>query len=338
MTTYSQSPEDLDPDTGGSWLLSIPCTRQEGEALAEDLPAFLTLDTPPVLVSREVDAKRPDDWVLDCYFEAEPDAATIAALAALIPSFKGQPPAASYVAPDDWVTMSQTGLEPLSVGRFYIHTSHEAPHPTARNYCIDPAQAFGTGHHETTHGCLAMLDKLEVAGRRYFNIADIGTGTGLLAFAAWDLWPLATVLASDIDPVAVETARRYAAQNHVPIGTGRGAVDLFTASGSDHPVIWGRAPYDLLIANILAGPLVELAPGFGAIVADGGTLILAGLLQSQQARVAAAYRAQGFRLVEAVPRGEWPTLRFLKRRSYAYRRPTRASGRTSQPHGDYGEW
>jgi ribosomal protein L11 methyltransferase len=331
--TYSQSPDDP-----GTWLLSIPCTRQEGEMLAEDLPAFLSIDTPPVLVSREVDEKRPEDWVLDCYFEDEPDAATIRQLAALLPSFSGSLPAATYVAPDDWVTMSQTGLEPLRVGRFYIHTSYESPDPAARNYCIDPAQAFGTGHHETTHGCLAMIDKLEVAGRRFFNIADIGTGTGLLAFAARDLWPLAAVLASDIDPVAVATAERYAAQNHVPIGVGRGAVDLFTASGSDHPVIWGRAPYDLLIANILAGPLVELAPGFGAIVADGGTLILAGLLQSQQGRVAAAYRAQGFRLVEAAPRGEWPTLRFVKRRNYAYRRPTRASGRTSQGEGDYGEW
>ena len=334
MTTYSQSPDDQ-----GTWLLSIPCTRQEGEALAEDLPAFLALDTPPVLVSREVDAKRPEDWVLDCYFEAEPDAALIAQVAALLPSQKGKPlPKAIYVAPDDWVTMSQTGLEPLRVGGFYIHTSHEAPAKDARNYCIDPAQAFGTGHHETTHGCLAMLDKLERAGRRYFNVADIGTGTGLLAFAARDLWPQSAVLASDIDPVAVETAQRYAVQNHVPTGLGRGVVDLFTASGSDHPVIWGRAPYDLLIANILAGPLVELAPGFGAIVADGGTLILAGLLQSQQERVAAAYRAQGFRLVEAAPRGEWPTLRFVKRRNYAYRRPNRASGRTSQGEGDYGEW
>ena len=332
--TYSQSPDD-----GGSWLLSIPCTRDEGEMLAEDLPAFLALDATPVLVTREIDAQRPDEWVLDCYFEDEPDAALIAQLAALLPSYRGSPlPTVSYVAPDDWVTMSQTGLEPLSVGRFYIHTSHEAPAKDARNYCIDPAQAFGTGHHETTHGCLAMLDKLERAGRRFYNIADIGTGTGLLAFAARDLWPMAHVLASDIDPVAVVTARRYATENGVRQGYGRGQVDLFTASGSDHPIIWGRAPYDLLIANILAGPLVELAPGFGAITAEGGTLILAGLLRGQQSRVAAAYRAEGFRLVESAPRGEWPCLRFIKRPNYAYRRANRASGRTTQGEGDYGEW
>mgnify|MGYP000100189905 CR=1 FL=1 len=183
-----------------------------------------------------------------------------------------------------------------------------------------------------------MLDRMEQGGQRFRQIADIGTGTGLLAFAALHLWPNARCIASDIDPVAVDVAKRFAKDNSVDLGRNTGQLALVTASGTDHPLIKRRGPYDLLIANILAGPLTELAPAFAALIADGGTLILAGLLSNQAEKVTAAYAREGLRLVEKADRGDWPTLRLEKRKRYGWRRPERSSGRTSQKPGDTGEW
>ena len=175
-------------------------------------------------------------------------------------------------------------------------------------------------------------------GANFRHIADIGTGTGLLAFAAIHLWPHACATASDIDPVSVDVTVDNAAINGVALGTMPGKLALCVASGTDHPLLRERAPYDLLIANILAGPLTELAPSFAEVVADGGTLILAGLLNTQAETITTAYRRQGFRLAQRVDTGDWPCLRLLKRRRYGWERPLRASGRTSQPPGDFGTW
>jgi ribosomal protein L11 methyltransferase len=115
-------------------------------------------------------------------------------------------------------------------------------------------------------------------------------------------------------------------------------VSLCAASGTDHEMIQRRAPYDLIIANILAGPLIELAPAFAAIARDGATLILAGLLSTQRGAVAKAYRAQGFRLAESTASADWPCLRLVKRAGVGWKRPIRNSGRTSQAEGDFGTW
>ena len=146
------------------------------------------------------------------------------------------------------------------------------------------------------------------------------------------------VTASDIDPVSIDVTRENAAVNGVSLGRRSGQVALYVATGTDHPGIAARAPYDLLIANILAGPLVELAPSFASVIAEGGTLILAGLLDTQADKVASAYRRNAFLLVDRQDNGDWPCLRLVKRRHYGYRRPIRASGRTSQPPGDFGTW
>ncbi|MDI1296679.1 MAG: 50S ribosomal protein L11 methyltransferase, partial [bacterium] len=188
---------------------------------------------------------------------------------------------------------------------------------------IVAGRGFGTGLIETTAGCLTMLDRMRRVGMRVTNIADIGTGTGLLAFAALHLWPRATAIASDIDPVAVEISSQNAIANGVPVGAGSGQLALVTAAGAAHIAIIGRAPYDLLIANILAGPLIELAPSLCAVVADGGTIILAGLLNEQADAVIAAYRAQGMRLPEPSDRGHCPTLRLRKRPRIGWKRPQR---------------
>lgn len=323
-----------------TWKLILPCTRAEAEALNGDIAALAMMEPPPVLLTHEPDETRPEAWEAHAYFEERPDAASIALLQSLIPSAAKAKPRLEQLPDEDWVTISQRGLDPVSAGRFYVHTStNKGIVPIgARTFQIEASLAFGTGGHETTAGCLAMLDALKERGSRFDHIADIGTGTGLLAFAALHLWPRAYVSASDIDPVSVDVSADNADVNTVPLGQHPGQVALCVASGTDHELIQRRAPYDLLIANILAGPLIELAPSFAAILRDGGTLILAGLLSHQTDAVSRAYRAQGLRLAETRENGDWPCLRLVKRPSYGWKRPIRASGRTSQLPGDFGTW
>jgi ribosomal protein L11 methyltransferase len=298
-----------------SWRVTLPCTRAEAEALGEDISVFAALDAPPVLVTSEAEADRPDQWRLDAYFEDKPSAAMLKLVTALVPSAAGSKATAERVAEEDWVTLSQQGLEPIRAGRFLVHTpSHRGAAPTdSIAFEIDAGRAFGTGQHETTTGCLIALDRLKRQGARFADIADIGTGTGLLAFAALRLWPTARAIASDVDPVAVAVAAENAAINRIPLGRARGRLELATAAGMEHPRLRARAPYDLVVANILAGPLVDLAPSLAGVLAPGGRLILAGLLDLQAARVIAAYRREGMMPLFRIDRGEWPTLVLRKR-------------------------
>lgn len=304
------------PEREGSWKITLPCTKAEAEMLAGDLPEMAAFDPPPTLMTSEPNPDRPDDWQLDVYVETRPAKALVTAIAALVPSAAGMKPVITHIPEDDWVTLSQSGLEPIHAGRFFVHTPHNADHVPEgmTGFMIDAGRAFGTGHHETTTGCLMMLDQLKRGGLRFDDIADIGTGTGLLAFAARTLWPAARVIASDIDPVSIEVTAENAAVNGVPVGRGRGQVELAVAAGLAHRRLKARLPYDLLIANILAGPLIELAPVFANAVLPGGTVILAGLLDSQAEAVAQAYRRQGFYLAGQIVRGDWPTLRLVKRK------------------------
>ncbi len=203
--------------------------------------------------------------------------------------------------------MSQAGLQPIRAGRFTVHTPTYAPEPERINFEIDAGLAFGTGQHATTAGCLAALDRLEMAGEQFENIADIGTGTGLLAFAALKLWPQARCIATDIDPIAIDVSRDNAAINGVPLGHGTGELLLAVADGMDSPLLAARAPFDLIIANIVAVPLIELAPHFARSLNPVGTIILAGLLDTQAAAVIAAYEKVGLGLRDRGA-GEWPVL------------------------------
>ena len=322
------------------YKLTLPCTRAEAEMLNGDIAVLAMLEPPPALITREPDETLPEAWELNAYFEGKPDAASIALIQSLIPSAAGVVPLLEALADEDWVTISQQGQEPVSAGRFYVHSSNSAaPVPSgAVPFVIDASLAFGTGNHATTAGCLAMLDRMKRQGKRFDHIADIGTGTGLLAFAAMHLWPRAYATASDIDPVSVVVARDNAAINRVALGQQQGRLALCAASGTDHEMIQRRAPYDLVIANILAGPLIELAPALALIMAEGGSLVLAGLLARQTSAVATAYRKQGVHLLEVAESGDWPCLRLVKRRRYGWQRPVRTSGRTSQPPGDFGTW
>ena len=322
-----------------SWKLTLPCNRAEAEYISGDVPALSLLDPEPVIVTSEVD-EDADIWRVDAYFESKPGKAVIAAIQKEISSAAKAKAILEKMPDEDWVTLSQSGIEPVHAGRFYVHTAdNKGEVPTdARAFRIDAGLAFGTGTHETTAGCLAMLDRLKASGHNFRYIVDIGTGTGLLAFAALHLWPRSYATASDIDPISIDVTRDNAFLNGVAVGQQMGAVALCVAPGTDHEMIRRRAPYDLVIANILAGPLIELAPSIAKIIAPGGTLVLAGLLDRQQETVARAYRQQGFRLAQSVANGDWPCLRLVKRQRVGWQRPLRASGRTSQPPGDFGTW
>ena len=295
-----------------SWRVTLPCTRAEAEALGQDISVFAELDAPPVLVTSEAEG---DAWRLDAYFERKPTKADLATLRALVPSANAAPKV-ERVGDADWVTLSQAGLEPIRAGRFFVHTpAHRDKVPRdAIAFEIDAGRAFGTGQHETTTGCLIALDRLKAGGAHISNLADIGTGTGLLAFAALRLWPAARAIASDIDPVAVEVAAQNAAVNGVALGRARGQCELAVAAGMAHPRLKARAPYDLVIANILAGPLIALAPAIAGALAPGGRLILAGLLDRQAERVARAYRRHRLMPAGRIERGGWPTLVLRKAR------------------------
>ncbi len=294
-----------------SWRATLPCTRGQAEALPDAGDLFPIGEIPPVLVADEPDPSKPDDWLLHAYFDHEPSADELELLFRL-----GSGPAkVEQFGEDDWVRMSQSGLQPIRAGRFFVHTpTHRGTAPAgSTSFEIDASLAFGTGQHATTAGCLEALDRLEREGHRFTNLADIGTGTGLLAFAALALWPGARCIATDVDSIAIDVARDNAAINSVRLGHGAGELLLGVADGVDSPLLTARAPFDLIVANILAGPLIELAPGFAAALAPGGTIILAGLLDSQAKAVVGAYEEAGLSLALRQS-GEWPVVLLAKPR------------------------
>lgn len=290
-----------------SWRVTLPCTRAEAEAIPFADEAFADLDAPPTLLTDEPDPARPDDWLLHAYFAEEPEPEWLTRLAALAPT-RGATPVPEALPETDWVTLSQAGLEPVRAGRFHVATPLHAHRrrPGEIGLVIDAGLAFGTGQHATTSGCLRALSLLAKT-YRFDNVLDLGTGTGVLALAAARLWRRARVTASDIDPVSATVARANARTNAVPVGTGTGRVDVFAAPGMEDRRLRARAPYDLVIANILAQPLIDLAPRITASLSPGGFVVLAGLLDTQSVKVQAAYAARGLRRV-ATSGGEWPTL------------------------------
>lgn len=286
--------------------MTVPCTRAQGEAVADAEVLFQSSASPPVVVADEPNESKPDEWVIHAYFDTAPSDDELAELTRL---GTGEPVIEHLEDSTDWVTKSQQGLQPIRAGRFFVHTPmHYSDRPgDTVNFEIDAGLAFGTGQHATTAGCLQALDRLATSGGKFANIADIGTGTGLLAFAALALWPEAKCIATDIDPIAIDVTRENAAINAVKLGHGAGELLLAVADGMDSPMLDARAHFDLLIANILAGPLVDLAPAIAKALAPRGTIILAGVLDTQADAVAGAYEGQGMKLTDRGT-GEWPVL------------------------------
>ena len=297
-----------------AWKLAIHAPKQAVQAALAAHEVLDDWDAEIVLTGSEVAEHRPDDWVLEAYLPRRPSRADRNAVTALFRD--GAPAFTEEALPDtDWVTETQKQVAPIRAGRFHVHTRDYPAINEAgvMDFTIPATQAFGTGQHATTAGCLAMLDAMKRRGVTVRNLADIGTGTGLLAFAAMALWPRACATASDIDAVCGPVVAENAGLNTIAMGAGRGQLAMVIAEGMEHPLLAARAPYDLLIANILAGPLIGLAGDFADAVAPRGHLLLAGLLETQEPAVRAAYRAAGFRLAARQVRGDWPIL-WLRRR------------------------
>ncbi len=239
---------------------------------------------------------------IEALYDAEPDGQ------ALSRALGGLPVAVAPVADRDWVGYSQRGYRPLRVGRFYLHGSHDPPHPAGSLYdlTIDAGRAFGTGRHDSTRGCLVALDRLARGRwslhRRVRRALDLGCGSGILAFAMARAWAV-PVLAADIDPAAVAVTRRNARENRLAH-----LVRAVQADGFAATAIRRGGPYDLITANILARPLASLAPALAAALAPGGVTVLSGLLTHQEAMVRVAYRGQGLRLLSRTTLADWRTL------------------------------
>jgi ribosomal protein L11 methyltransferase len=210
----------------------------------------------------------------------------------------------------DWVTHSLEGLAQVKAGRFLVHGSHDLPQGIGGRIpiLIDAGLAFGTGHHGTTSGCLEMISEV-VRNEKPRNALDVGTGSAVLAIAIAKLAPIA-VLATDIDPIATKVARENVRVNGVAA-----RVSCETAVGMRHAAIQQGAPFDLIVANILARPLMELAPQLAAQLASGGSVILSGILAGQRQRVLAAYRQQALFHVKTLWRNGWVTLHLRGRRA-----------------------
>ena len=240
-------------------------------------------------------------WEVGGYFTEPPDAM---ALLLLSTALGAQPFVISELPETDWVAHVRRELAPVQAGRFFVYGSHDADKipPDAHPLLIEAAMAFGTGHHGTTLGCLRALDRLDKGGFAGRNVADIGCGTAVLAMAAARIWEK-PVLASDIDEVAVDVANSNVAANGL---TGR--VKCVEAAGFDHPDLHAAAPFDLVFANILKGPLIALAPDMAANIAPGGRAILSGILNEQAENVIAVYIQCGFNLVHREEIVDWTTL------------------------------
>jgi ribosomal protein L11 methyltransferase len=282
-------------------------TTLTGEPPAQGLAAAMERMTPePVGVGVFEVEDGSGLWEVGAYFVEPPAAATLDMLAM---AFDARPFAVSEVPDIDWVAKVRRELSPVDAGRFFVYGSHDRHLvPQGRiGLEIEATVAFGTGHHGTTLGCLLALDRLLTAGAQPANVADIGCGTAVLAMAAASTLRNAQVLASDIDAVAVEVALVNVAVNGLA-----GRVHCIEAAGFDHPDIAARAPFDLVFANILKGPLIELAPAMAAHVAPGGTVILSGLLVVQSVSIVEAYVSAGFNLQSQDDIGEWSTLRLVR--------------------------
>lgn len=309
------------PDT--CYVTRIDCTREEADRVASLDDLFADVTPMPSLVANETDGS----WELRLYTIGKPDPALLQRLCGLAPSGTGQVEVEALPA-TDWVALSEAGLEPINVGRFHIFArSHPGtPRPGQWPLAIEAGLAFGTGRHATTAGCLNLLQVL-TRNRKPRRILDVGTGSGILALAGLRLHRAARVVAADLDPLAVSVARANARANGLPLGWRRGQLALLVSAGVEARAIHRRGPYDLVFANILAGPLVALAPSLSATVARGGLLVLAGLLQPQRSRVAGAYRQRGFRFVRGDRRAEWPVLVLQRTRPASRRAGLRAARR-----------
>jgi len=276
------------------WKASVRAAMEEIEHLSNLLELTPCPSPQSVIVLTH---PHEDDAVIEAYYDEPADAAALSAIL-------GRDVTVEALPDQDWVKLSQEGLPPVRAGRFFVYGAHDKGRVPANveALAIDAGAAFGTGHHETTSGCLGALEWMNQVGYKPDNALDLGTGTGVLALAADRLWRI-PIIATDIDPVAIEVTRE-----NLRLNGGQMRIRPLVAEGFAHAAISAAGPYDLIIANILSGPLTQLAPGIRAHTAPGGKALLSGLLRTQELLVLAFYRSLGFRLERRWRPGPWSVL------------------------------
>lgn len=279
--------------------LTIAVDRDKAQRLGDTLEAF---DPAPYGVGVFEIEDGSGDWEIGAYFFARPDEIALDLLAAALGA---RPFVVSEVPDIDWVAHVKRQLRPVEAGRFFVYGSHDAEKvpPGRIALCIETAMAFGTGHHGTTKGCLIALDKLVGDGFEPRRVADIGCGTAVLAMAAARVFPVAEVIAGDIDPVAVEVAGENIRANGL-----EGRITCVEAAGFGHISMDQSRLCGLIFANILKGPLIDLAAETAAHLESGGRAILSGILHEQVAEVVDVHSAIGLVLQDRFDFGEWSTI------------------------------
>ncbi len=299
-----------------SWKIELKID-QDLIPLVQDIIYGLDEDDFPTLSDFEI-IEGNNIRLLEAFFTRKPDLALFQnRLQDILPAndLTASDLRLTEVAEKDWVSESQKLLQPVDAGLFFVYGSHDAHKvPTDRiNLLVEAGQAFGTGQHETTHGCLLAIGELagELTGGKAPKTAlDLGCGSGLLALAMSRIWPI-TITASDIDPIATETTILNAAANKISVtnlSSGVAGIAALTSDGFGDKALSTAGPYDVIVANILAKPLQDMASSIVANLSQGGVLILSGLLGTQEEAVVAAYEKTGMELVKRYVRGEWNSL------------------------------
>jgi ribosomal protein L11 methyltransferase len=252
---------------------------------------------------------KPAGYLVEAYYDTAPDPEVVVSALCEVPGDRLGAPNVVEVPDENWVTISQAALPPVEAGRFVVHGRHDRARVGFRLTAleVEAGEAFGTAHHATTQGCLIALDKL-TRSRNFTSVLDLGCGSGVLAIAAARVIPHARIIASDIDPIATDVARANARFNR-----SGSRVRFATASGLRHPALREGAPYDLILANILAGPLISLAAAMHRALSNKGVAVLSGLLVTQAPQVIAAYRAAGFYIKARQDIAGWSTLTLIRR-------------------------
>jgi len=276
--------------------------KENASALGE---ALESLDPAPVGIGVFEIEDKSNTWEVGGYYTKKPNEIELTLLSF---AYGAKPFTFSDVPDQDWVSHVQRNLPPVEAGRFFLfgnHDAHKVP-KSSIGLLIEASMAFGTGQHGTTKGCLLVLNDLIAEGVSPKKIIDIGCGTAVLAMAAAKIWD-ETIIASDIDPTAVAVAKINLISNKL-----EQKVSCIQSKGFSHPSISEEGPYDLIFANILKGPLIDMVPEFREHCAFGGTIILSGLLNEQYDEVLRAHIRAGFKLIQKKSLGEWMTLRMQR--------------------------
>lgn len=285
------------------WQFTMTLTENQAGALSD------ALGDDVLSVSWFEDANDPSMRCFAAHFDEKPqDHVLFAALKTA--QVMDRPYHLHRLEDRDWLAENRSSFPPIDVGPFYIYGSHisDPPPPHKIGFLIDAAVAFGTGQHGTTRGCLMALSTLKDKGFQCHNPLDMGCGTGILAMAITRLFDVPS-LASDNDPEALSVVATNLKNNHLDH-----LITPVLAAGFDHPVLGSLAPYDLIVANILADPLIQLAPSMAHHTAPGAAIVLSGILKEQADKVSTAYGTAGFTLDHQMVMDEqWVCLTFYRR-------------------------